>query len=519
MQQKRKKHWVKRMASDQPLLRLEGISKSFDGIAALQSVSLSVYAGEVHGLIGHNGAGKSTLIKVLGGIHAADNGRITLNGTTLNLAHPALAQQQGIAIVHQERLLPASLTVAEALLLGNEPHLPGTPFIFRRKMRQQAERLLHQHFDLTLDPDRLIGSLSVAEQQLVQICRILQTSPRVVVLDEPTAALARHEVNALFRVIDHLRQQGIALIYVSHYLDEIQALCQSVTVLRDGKDVASFRGDQISTSALVSAMVGEAQQTLTPREAKQVGKVLLDVKNLSAAGRFQNVSFTAREGEIVGITGLLGSGGKSLIRALFGLEQEVTGQLRFNNQDGIPTSPHGAVKRGIAFVPEDRRAHGIALDVSLRDNVTITTVRRLLRWGGISAQAESALVAGNIEQLAIRTPGQLAPVRQLSGGNQQKVVLAKWLNIEAQLYLLDEPTVGVDIAAKAAIYQTLQQLADRGALIVVFSTDLLELQTLASRIIVLARGEQVATLDALSTSHEDILSWASGTGALLGHAS
>ncbi|RRW79010.1 sugar ABC transporter ATP-binding protein [Pantoea dispersa] len=495
-------------------LQLRQISKAFDGIPALQAVSLDVHAGEVHGLIGHNGAGKSTLIKVLGGIHAADEGSVTLEGRLLVLTSPAQAQQQGIAIVHQERLLPGTLTVAEALLLGNEPRIGSTPFIDRRRMRQQARQLLQQHFDLQIDPDALIAGLSVAEQQLVQICRVLQRAPRVVVLDEPTAALARHEVQALFRVIERMRQQGIALIYVSHYLDEIQALCQRVTVLRDGKDVAHFTGDALSPQALINAMIGETQQAIAPRGLPPDGEPVLTVDALSAPGRFHNVCFSARRGEIVGITGLLGSGGKALISALFGLERGVSGTLRVGETHGVPASPHAAVKRGIALVPEDRRANGIALDVSLRDNITLTTVQRLLRWGGVSATAETVLVADNIRQLVIRTPGQLAPLRQLSGGNQQKAVLAKWLNTHATLYLLDEPTVGVDIAAKAAIYQTLQQLAAAGAVIILFSTDLLELQTLADRIIVLARGEQVATLSARHTSHQEILSLASGTGAL-----
>lgn len=507
------------MANNLPLLQLREISKAFDGIPALQSVSLSVNAGEVHGLIGHNGAGKSTLIKVLGGIHAADQGRIELDGKVLHLANPSQAQRQGIAIVHQERLLPGSLTVAEALFLGNEPRLAGTPFIRRRQMRRLARQLLQQHFALQLDPDTLIGSLSVAGQQLVQICRVLQASPRIVVLDEPTAALARHEVHALFRVIERMRQQGIGVIYVSHYLDEIQTLCQAVTVLRDGQDVAHFRQDQISPAALISAMVGDAHHKMAPRETRRSGKLVLEVDRLSAKGRFDNISLRGRQGEIIGITGLLGSGGKALIRSLFGLEQGVSGNVRLLDKVGIPASPHVAVQRGVAFVPEDRRANGIALDLSLRDNITLTIVRRLLRWGGVSVQAERAQVASNIEQLAIRTPGQRASLRQLSGGNQQKAVLAKWLNTDAQLYLLDEPTVGVDIAAKTAIYRTLHQLADGGALILVFSTDLLELQTLADSIIVLARGEQVATLDAQRTSHEEILSWASGTGSLTERAS
>lgn len=502
------------MGNNPPRLQLHNISKTFNGIPALQSVSLSVSAGEVHGLIGHNGAGKSTLIKVLGGMHAADHGSIELDGKPLALSSPAQALQRGIAIVHQERLLAGTLTVAEALLLGDEPRVTGTPLLHRRKMRQQAEQLLQQHFGLQLNPQALIATLSVAEQQLVQICRVLRSSPRVMVLDEPTAALARHEVQALFRVIEHLRQQGIALIYVSHYLDEIQALCQHVTVLRDGKDVAHFTAPHLHPTALIRAMVGDERHDIVPRTLRRPGDLVLEVEKLSAAGRFRNVSFHGRQGEIIGITGLLGSGGKALIRALFGLETGVSGHVRLGENTGIPSSPHAAVKRGIAFVPEDRRANGIALDTSLRENITLTTVRRLLRWGGVSRQAESKLVAKNIEQLVIRAPGQLAPVRQLSGGNQQKTVLAKWLNTKARLYLLDEPTVGVDIAAKAAIHHTLQRLADEGALILVFSTDLLELQTLADRIIVLARGDQVATLAAQQTSHQEILSWASGTGSL-----
>lgn len=514
MPQKCRKRWGRWMANNRPLLQLRDISKAFNGVPALQSVSLSVFSGEVHGLIGHNGAGKSTLIKVIGGIYAASHGSIELDGQPLTLSTPAQAQRQGIAIVHQERLLPGSLTVAEALWLGNEPRIAGTGFIHRRRMRQQAEQQLQQYFGLQLDANALIATLSVAEQQLVQICRVLQNAPRVVVLDEPTAALARHEVHALFRVIQRMRQQGIALIYVSHYLDEIQQLCQRVTVLRDGKNVAQFTDKQLSSAALISAMVGDARHELIVRQPRRIAREVLQVEALSAPGSFHNVSFTGREGEIIGITGLLGSGGKALIRALFGLEKAVSGRIKFGEVAGVPASPHAAVKRGIAFVPEDRRANGVALDLSVRDNITLTTVRHLLRWGAVSRRAESTLVAKNIQQLAIRTPGQRAALRQLSGGNQQKAVLAKWLNTGARLYLLDEPTVGVDIAAKAMIYRTLQQLADDGALILVFSTDLLELQTLADRIMVLARGEHVATLAAQRTSHQEILSWASGTGAL-----
>ncbi|PKH26246.1 sugar ABC transporter [Enterobacterales bacterium CwR94] len=497
-----------------PRLQLLGLSKAFDGVPALREVSLTLHAGEVLGLIGHNGAGKSTLINILAGIHAADSGEIILDGKPVQVTTPAQAQQHGIVIVHQERLLPPTLTVAEALFLGNEPRYRGTPLINRRKMRRDARALLVRYFDVQLDIDTLVVNLSVAEQQLVQICRALHSEPRILVLDEPTAALARHEVRALFRVIARLRQQGIALIYVSHYLDEIQEICQRVTVLRDGRDVARFDQQTLTSTKLITAMIGNEHPELAASAQRPPGEVVLTLENFSAAGRFYDVNLQARRGEIIGITGLLGSGGKALIRALFGLESQVSGALVLNGKPGIPVSPYAAVKRGVAFVPEDRRANGIALDLSLRENISLTTLHRYLRWGRVALSRERVRVADNIQQLAIRTPGQEAHLRQLSGGNQQKAVLAKWLNTQASIYLLDEPTVGVDIAAKAAIYRTLQQLADSGALVMVFSTDLLELQTLTDRVLVMARGRLATTLTARETNHQEMLAWASGAGPL-----
>lgn len=498
------------MPNKPPLLALHQINKAFDGVPALRGVSLSLAPGEIHGLIGHNGAGKSTLIKILGGLQPADGGEIRFDGQPVRIDSPGRAQTLGIEIVHQERLLAPSLTVAETLLLGEEPVYPGVRLLNRRRLRQIARRAIRQHFALEINPDSLIADLSVAEQQIVQITRALRHSPRVLVFDEPTAALARHEVDALFRAIRTLRGQGLAVLYVSHYLDEITELCQQVSVLRDGQNVALHQVSEVTGPQLIHDMLGDALQIQERQPSQRREQTLLRVDNLSAPGRFSNVSFSAQRGEIIGVTGLLGSGGKALVRSLFGLESGLSGSITLNDRPLLPRSPHQAVQQGIAFVPEDRRANGIAPDLSVRENIALTSLKTLVRRLFIDRGRERALVAGNIQQLGIRTPGAEAPLRSLSGGNQQKVVLAKWLNTDAQLYLLDEPTVGVDIGAKTEIYQALQQLVAQGALVIVFSTDLLELQSLCDRILVLARGQLVKTLDTASADHHDILAWASG---------
>lgn len=498
------------MENNAPLLALTHISKAFDGVPALHDVSLTLRSGEIHGLIGHNGAGKSTLIKILGGLHQADRGSITLGGEVHAVTSPRIAQSLGIEIVHQERLLAPTLTVAETLLLGEEPRVSGLPFINRRRLRHTAQQAIRHFFALEIDPDALIGDLSVAEQQVVQITRALRHSPRVLVFDEPTAALARHEVLSLFKAIRTLQARGLAILYVSHYLDEITELCQRVTVLRDGQDVARHAVAEVSTQRLISDMLGDQQKSLVQRRPQRQQEVLLRVNQLAAPGRFEALSFAAHRGEIIGVTGLLGSGGKALVRALFGLENGLSGSITLGQKNFLPRSPQQAVKQRIAFVPEDRRANGIAPDLSLRENITLTSLRNLLRGPFIDQTRERQRVAKNIAELGIRTPGPEAPLRMLSGGNQQKVVLAKWLNTHAWVYLLDEPTVGVDIGAKVEIYQALQRLAEKGAVVIIFSTDLLELQSLSDRILVMARGRLVKTLNGADTDHHEILAWAAG---------
>jgi ribose transport system ATP-binding protein len=379
-----------------------------------------------------------------------------------------------------------------------------------RRLKHNARDALRAHFGIDLPANRLIGDLSVAEQQIVQITRALIRAPRILVFDEPTAALVASEVDRLLQTIDALRARGLTILYVSHYLNEIAAVCDRVTVLRDGVDVAHADARTTSTDTLVAAMIGAQQLTQTSRSARTPGELALSVRDLNAPGRFEDVSFDLRRGEIVGITGLLGSGGKPLLRALFGLERNVKGIVKIKGRAARLRRPSDAVRNGIAFVPEDRRAHGVAPALSVRENLTLASLSRITRFGLIARNRETGLVQRFVEALAIRTPGTEAPVRHLSGGNQQKVALAKWLSRESSVYLLDEPTVGVDVGAKAEIYRLLDGLVREGASVLLFSSDLIELLSITDRILVLQRGRIVRELESRETDTQTVLAWATG---------
>ncbi|SOF00793.1 monosaccharide ABC transporter ATP-binding protein, CUT2 family [Burkholderia sp. OK233] len=501
-------------------LELRDIVKQFDGVPALRGASLEVARGTVHGLIGQNGAGKSTLIKILAGIYAADGGTIVIEGVAQPLAAASgRSPLAGIEFIHQERLLPATFTVAEALLLGNEPAIGARVagplrLLDVRRMQREAREALLTHFGIELQPSRLIAELSVAEQQIVQITRALIRDPAILVFDEPTAALVSREVDRLLQTIDRLRQRGLTILYVSHYLNEISAICDRVTVLRDGADVAHVDARSTPTETLVTAMIGTEAASRTPVSTRTPGETILKVRKLTARGRFDDVSFDLRRGEIVGVTGLLGSGGKQVVRSLFGLERGVQGNIEIDGNPIRLRRPFDAARRGIAFVPEDRRAHGIAPSLSVRENMTLASLTRFSRFGLLARHRERDAVLRLIEALGVRTPGAEAPVRHLSGGNQQKVVLAKWLSRgQAQalpVYLLDEPTVGVDIGAKTEIYRLLDRLAQDGAAILLFSSDLIELLDVTDRVLVMARGRIVQELVSHEADRKDVLAWATG---------
>jgi ribose transport system ATP-binding protein len=492
-------------------LALSGIVKHFDGVPALRGASLEVAPGTVHGLIGQNGAGKSTLIKILAGIHAADAGSVAIAGAP----QPRGVAPAGIAFIHQERLLPPTLTVAEALSLGSEPaHGPRAAGLLRiidtRRLRQQALDALHAHFGIELPVNRLLGELSVAEQQIVQITRALMRAPRVLVFDEPTAALVASEVDRLLATIDTLRGRGFTILYVSHYLNEIAQVCDKVSVLRDGLDVAHVDARTTPTDALVAAMIGAPVAAREQPSARPAGDIAFSVRSLHLPGRFENISFSLRRGEIVGITGLLGSGGKPLLRALFGLERGLAGMIDIAGRPVPLRRPRDAVRAGIAFVPEDRRAHGVATALTVRENATLASLDAVSRIGLIARARETKRVRRLIAALTIRTAGMETEVRHLSGGNQQKVALAKWLSRSSSVYVLDEPTVGVDVGAKSEIYRLLDTLARDGAAILLFSSDLIELLGVTDRILVMKRGRIVQELPSRQTDTQTLLAWVTG---------
>jgi len=489
-------------------LSVSGLVKDFGGIRALNGVNLEVAPGTVHGLVGQNGAGKSTLIKILAGIYQPDAGTIRINGEIHSRLSPPLVEKIGIQFIHQERLLVPTLTVAESLYLGAEPRVGS--WINRRSMNEQAVTALQDYFGLAISPNKLVGELSAAQQQTIQITRALLRKASILVLDEPTATLVKREVDLLFQTLQRLRDGGLTVIYISHYLNEIETLCDRVTVLRNGVDVATVEPRQTSMSSIVSLMIDRNIEDLFQKRPVALGEPVLEVRELSHRSAFADVSFTVRQGEILGITGLIGSGAKEMVHSLFGLERISKGQVRVNGREVRISTPGEAVRRQIAYVPEHRREHGVALSFSVRENMTLASLREHSKAGILIERSERRKVAELIAKLSLLAPDQDTPVRQLSGGNQQKVVLGKWLSRESALYVLDEPTVGVDIGAKTEIYRIIGELASQGAASLILSSDLLELLGLADRILVFFRGKVVRELDASTADHDALLSAVTG---------
>ncbi|MDQ0455646.1 sugar ABC transporter ATP-binding protein [Rhizobium paknamense] len=499
------------------ILKLSAIEKHFGGARALDRASLFVRRGTVHGLVGQNGAGKSTLIKILAGIHKPDAGTVEIDGKIFPALSPHEADAVGIRFIHQDRLLPTSFTVSEALFLGREVRLARTPFLNRAAMRRKASDILRRYFGLQLDPDALIGDLSTAERQIVQITRALMDQPKIIVFDEPTAALVRREADILFGLIRRLRAEGVTILYVSHYLNEIEELCDDVTIIRNGVDVAALPLKETNAADIARRMIARDIGDLFPERGSKTGRPILSVSGLSCSGRFSGVDFTLHEGEIIGIAGLLGSGAKELMRALFGLEAGVAGRVEVDGKLQTLSHPGAAVGERLALVPEDRRGHGVALDLTLTENLTLPDLGRFARFGFLRRRAQQKQAMRLIHQLGIKTDGPNVPVRTLSGGNQQKVAIAKWLGRQSRIYLLDEPTVGVDIASKAEIYALVAKLAREGAAVIVLSSDLPELVGLTHRILVMFRGRIIADLDSSSTTTDEVLALSTGASEGLRH--
>ncbi|CAM2153877.1 Ribose import ATP-binding protein RbsA [Pararobbsia alpina] len=496
-------------ASPDLAIALDGIVKQFGANRALDGASLHVARGTIHGLVGENGAGKSTLIKVLAGMHRPDAGEVRIGGQVRRDLTPATVESLGVHFIHQDRLLSPSFTVGEALFLGRE--LRKGPLLDRAAMRRRAAEVIDGFFGLTLPPHALIGELSTAQQQVVQISRALLAKPSVLVFDEPTAALVRREVDQLLDIIRRLRAQGISIIYISHYLQEIEALCDAVTILRNGRDVGTVSPRTTSLSEIARTMVNRDVTEMYPKQVVPIGDTVLETRALTQARSYDAVSLKIHAGEVLGLTGLVGSGAKELVRTLFGLTRADAGEIVAGTEVLRLRSPRDAVAQGIALVPEDRRAQGIAPSLSVTENITLASLEAFSSLGFLSRRRERDAVSARIRELAIKTPGPHAPVRELSGGNQQKVALAKWLSRHSRVYILDEPTVGVDIGAKVEIYRLIGTLVAQGAGVLLLSSDLQELVGLSDRIAVMYRGRIVKTFAAGEADTDALL--ASATGA------
>lgn len=480
--------------SDDYILEMINISKEFPGVKALQNVNFQLREGEIHGLIGENGAGKSTLMKILAGIYSQDRGEIRFQGQIQDQLTPRLVKKLGIHFIHQERYVVSYLTVAESLFLGIEPAYTPLKLIKRRSMEREAEKVLKETVGIPIPGNKLVRDLTVGEQQLLQICRALLQQPKVIVFDEPTAVLAKREAEQLFKIIRELRKKNIGIIYISHYLSEILDICDRITVLRNGVKVNTIETKGLTIEDIVYMMAGRHIDDQFPSKNRTIGKTLLDVKGLTRSTLFRNVSFQIRSGEIVGVTGLMGSGHTELGMAIYDHSGITDGRVEFEGKRLSRLNPERAVSLGMGYVHEDRRNLGIIQNMSVRENITLASLKEVSKAGVINTARESQKAAELIEKLEIRTPSQEETVNYLSGGNQQKVVIAKWLSSGAKLFILNQPTVAVDVGAKAEIYALINQIVEQGAGVLLISQDLQELVGLCDRILVMYRGEVIQEL-------------------------
>jgi ribose transport system ATP-binding protein len=487
------------------VVAMTGIAKSFGGVTALEHIDFFLRNGEIHALLGGNGAGKSTILKILSGVHKPDKGAVRINGQTLEEHTPEAARRLGIAMIFQEMSLVPSLSVAENIFLTREPK--GSFGMLDDRAALKKARVLLEKIGVKLDPRRRVENLSAGQRQLTEIAKALSQEASILVMDEPTSTLSVAEIDHLFEFLDRLKRSHASIIYVSHRMEEIRRISDRVTVIRDGRNVMTSAIAETSLNAIVEQIVGRRIGAFERKaRQKKPGEEILRVSSLTAKPRPIQAGLTVRRGEIVGIAGLMGSGRSSLARSIFGMQPIVSGELRVNKKPVKIKSPAAALKVGIALIPEDRLTQGLVLQHSVASNLTLPVVGRMSRYGFMRESAERGLVREYIKQLRIKTASSEKPVRTLSGGNQQKVVLAKWLAVKPVVLVLDEPTAGVDIGSKTEIVEIIREFADWGNGAIIISSEPAELLALSDRILIMAGGRIVREI-----SPEEIEEWAAGT--------
>jgi rhamnose transport system ATP-binding protein len=486
-----------------PALELRGVAKAFGSVVALKSADLTVNMNSIHALVGENGAGKSTLVKIVAGLYQRDAGDFLLRGESVDFRSTAEAKAAGIAVIYQEPTLFPDLSVTENIFMGRQPTLRFGR-IDRKAMRAEAEELFAR-LAVRIDPDRPAEGLSIADQQIIEIAKAISVDARVLIMDEPTAALSGIEVDRLFAVARSLRDEGRALVFISHRFDEVFALCDTITVMRDGQYISTDAIQDTSVDEIVRRMVGREVTDLFPKEPAPLGDVLLEVEGLTSTGVFRDVSFTVRSGEIVGLSGLVGAGRSEIVRAVFGVDRYDSGDVRMHGKSVPKLNPTAAMAAGMALVPEDRRKQGLVLESSVARNLTLSTRTRLSRLGFIDSSLENRAAKKWAARLEVKTNALDTEVGTLSGGNQQKVVLGKWLSTNPEVLIIDEPTRGIDVGTKAEVHRLLSQLAGEGLGIVMISSELPEILGMADRVLVVREGRITAEISRADATAESIM--------------
>jgi ribose transport system ATP-binding protein len=492
-----------------PVIEMKGISKSFSGNIVLDHVDFQLLPGEVHALMGENGAGKSTLIKILTGIYERNEGKVFSKGKEVHFKNPKEAEHSGIAVIHQELNIIPDLTVYENMFLGKELTVGRFGITKDKEMKRKTKEYLNR-LGIDIDPTIEAGQLSVGQQQMIEIARAVAANTEVLIMDEPTAALTDREIEALFKVISALKEQGVGIVYVSHRMEEIFQICDRISVLRDGqfidvKEVAKTDFDEI-----VKLMVGRQLGERFPERDTKIGQERFRVENLTHKGSFDDISFSVHQGEVIGVAGLMGAGRTEIMQAIFGYRALDGGKMFIDGKEVTIKTPYDAIRAGIGFVTEDRKSQGLILELSVRENFSITNLDKISNKSIISSKDEISMVDEMIEKLHVKTSGRELSVKSLSGGNQQKIVIGKWLGINPKILILDEPTRGVDVGAKKEIYQLINDLTKQGVSIIMVSSELPEILGMSDRILVIHEGKLSAVLNKSDASQEIIMQFAAG---------
>ncbi|MED4828943.1 sugar ABC transporter ATP-binding protein [Bacillus atrophaeus] len=487
---------------------MNDIHKAFGKNQVLSGVSFNLKPGEVHALMGENGAGKSTLMNLLTGLHGLDKGSIRINGKETYFSNPKEAEQNGIAFIHQELNIWPEMTVLENLFIGKE--MTSKLGILNTKKMKALAKKQFEKLSVSLSLDQEAGKCSVGQQQMIEIAKALMTKAEVIIMDEPTAALTEREINKLFEVIASLKKDGVSIVYISHRMEEIFSICDRITIMRDGKTVDTTNISETSFDEVVKKMVGRELTDRYPQRRPELGDIVLEVRDASKKGSFEHVSFHVRSGEIVGVSGLMGAGRTEIMRALFGIDRLDSGEIWLAGKKTNIKNPNGAVKKGLGFITENRKDEGLLLDTSIRENIALPSLTSFSPKGVIDQKREASFVELLINRLTIKTASPETHARNLSGGNQQKVVIAKWIGIGPKVLILDEPTRGVDVGAKREIYTLMNELTDRGVAIIMVSSELPEIIGMSDRIIVVHEGKISGEVASREATQERIMTLATG---------